>query len=304
MSTIVKSHEIVCYLWLIMNIKTPLKYKSLILCVLLFCIISCNTTTDNNFTETVKISLREVGHQLLLANQDSTTLVKPVINISDNKFQVSFENTISIQPDSLVTIIKSSFEKTNLPQQYITEVNRCYDNEVAYSYAMKEEVEQGIIPCIGRELKNECYLVTVHFTNIAKSNSNKIMYICVLVFVVLTMFAIFLYKQKPKDVIETQELNYSTLGLFKFYPEQNKLIKEATEINLSKKECEILALFVAKPNQIIKREELIKKVWEDNGVVVGRSLDTYISKLRKKLKEDESIKLTNIHGVGYKLEVV
>ncbi|MGY8908461.1 MAG: helix-turn-helix domain-containing protein [Flavobacteriales bacterium] len=72
---------------------------------------------------------------------------------------------------------------------------------------------------------------------------------------------------------------------------------------MSKKECEILQIFVANPNQIIKREELTKKVWEDHGVFVGRSLDTYISKLRKKLKNDDSIKLTNIHGVGYRLDL-
>ena len=52
-----------------------------------------------------------------------------------------------------------------------------------------------------------------------------------------------------------------------------------------------------------RTEDLTKKVWEDNGVFVGRSLDTYISKLRKKLQTDESIKLTNVHGVGYKLEL-
>ena len=65
----------------------------------------------------------------------------------------------------------------------------------------------------------------------------------------------------------------------------------------------MLELFVARPNEIIKRDELTKRVWEDNGVFVGRSLDTYISKLRKKLKGDTSIKLTNVHGVGYKLEL-
>lgn len=65
----------------------------------------------------------------------------------------------------------------------------------------------------------------------------------------------------------------------------------------------MLEIFVANPNQIIKREELTKKVWEDHGVFVSRSLDTYISKLRKKLKDDSSIQLINIHGVGYKLEV-
>lgn len=80
-------------------------------------------------------------------------------------------------------------------------------------------------------------------------------------------------------------------------------MQQATEINLSKKECELLAIFVANPNQIIKRDELTKRVWEVHGVFVGRSLDTYISKLRKKLKDDKTIKFTNVHGVGYKLEV-
>ena len=109
-------------------------------------------------------------------------------------------------------------------------------------------------------------------------------------------------KSKPESA--TQETgSMEKLGSFYFYPEQNKLVKEAQEIALSRKECELLALFVASPNQIIKRDELTKRVWEDNGVFVGRSLDTYISKLRKKLKADTSIKLTNIHGVGYKLEL-
>ena len=61
--------------------------------------------------------------------------------------------------------------------------------------------------------------------------------------------------------------------------------------------------FDTNANQVVKREELTKKVWEDNGVIVGRSLDTYISKLRKKLQQDETIKLTNVHGIGYKLEI-
>ena len=82
------------------------------------------------------------------------------------------------------------------------------------------------------------------------------------------------------------------------------MVKSAVEISLSKKECELLEIFFENLNDIVKREELEKRVWEDNGVFVGRSLDTYISKLRKKLKEDNAIKLTNIHGVGYKLEVI
>ena len=97
--------------------------------------------------------------------------------------------------------------------------------------------------------------------------------------------------------------NGINIGSFQFYPEQHKLIQKAIEIALSKKECELLEIFVANANQIVTREALTKKVWEDNGVIVGRSLDTYISKLRKKLQKDSTIKLTNVHGIGYKLEV-
>jgi DNA-binding response OmpR family regulator len=111
------------------------------------------------------------------------------------------------------------------------------------------------------------------------------------------------YKRKSSEKSIEINSNFITGGSFTFYPEQNKLMQKTKEISLSKKECELLEIFVANPNKIIKREELTKKVWEDNGVFVGRSLDTYISKLRKKLKDDESIQLINIHGVGYKLEI-
>lgn len=131
---------------------------------------------------------------------------------------------------------------------------------------------------------------------------SKLIYILILGFLILATYLF--YKRKKKDNCNDINNNYKTIGSFQFYPEQNKLIKEAVEINLSKKECELLAIFIAKPNQIIKRDELTKRVWEDQGVFVGRSLDTYISKLRKKLKDDESIKLTNVHGIGYKLEII
>jgi len=50
-------------------------------------------------------------------------------------------------------------------------------------------------------------------------------------------------------------------------------------------------------NQIVKRDLLIKEVWEDNGVFIGRSLDVFISKIRKKFGNDNSMNITNVHGV-------
>lgn len=264
-------------------------------------VTSCTKSSETTISETVKLALRDVGHRLLLNNQDSTSLVKPVIDLGNSKYQLSFENQLAISPDNLVTIIKQSFEKTQLPQHYLVEVMQCQDGEVAYSYQMNENVEKGIIPCSDRALHHGCYKIQIRFNNLPKENTNSIIVIILTVLGVLSLLVF--YKRRRKIRPNSEDQQYEAIGRFKFYPEQHKLIKEATEISLSNKECELLSLFIAKPNQIITRYELTKKVWEDNGVIVGRSLDTYISKLRKKMQDDTSIKLTNVHGVGYKLEV-
>lgn len=65
------------------------------------------------FSEVVKIALRDVGNQLLLANQDSTSLVLPVVKLEKSKYQLSFENTLSFDPSDLVSIVKESFQKAD-----------------------------------------------------------------------------------------------------------------------------------------------------------------------------------------------
>ena len=270
---------------------------------LLALVLSCATEQNNDFSERTKIALRDVGNKLLLSNQDSTSLILPVVALETNKYQISFNSPLSFEPGTLVSIVQESFETSQLPKHYRVEVLQCSDREVAYSYQMSVEDESTIIPCAGRYLPAACYTIEVKFTNrIVGLERNDVLYYAIILLVLIFVGFLIFKNSKPKP---TQQNNGASqkLGGFYFYPEQNKLVKEAIEIPLSKKECELLALFVANPNQIIKRDELTKRVWEDNGVFVGRSLDTYISKLRKKLRADTSIKLTNIHGVGYKLEV-
>ncbi len=261
--------------------------------------------TNNNFSALAKVALRDVGHQLLQAKNDATSVVLPVIEKSTNRFVLSFEAQLAINPDSLIRFTQQSFQKAKLPNTYLLEVFQCNTSEVAYSYTMNKNKNKAIIPCRGRILPQQCYRIEVQFTDVSTSKNVPMAWYYIL-FSAAALALILQFKKKPsvanQTTITTNE-NYTAIGSFQFYPEQNKLVKQAQEISLSRKECEILAIFIDKPNQIIKREELIKKVWEDQGVVVGRSLDTYISKLRKKLKDDDRIKLTNVHGVGYKLEV-
>lgn len=264
-------------------------------------VISCSKR--DAFSERVKVSVRSIGHELLLSAHDMTSLVLPVKELNASRYQLSFQNNLEIHPDSLVSIVNRSFSAANFSTHYILEVKDCEHKEVVYSYEMQQTEESSIIPCRGRLLPTACYIIEIQFLQKQLTTSQPwILYGGLLVLLFIGVF-VFLRNRNKKEVVSETSEDIQTLGIFEFYPEQNKLVKQATEISLSKKECELLAIFISKPNEIVKREELTKKVWEDNGVFVGRSLDTYISKLRKKLKDDVSIKITNIHGVGYKLEI-
>ena len=82
------------------------------------------------------------------------------------------------------------------------------------------------------------------------------------------------------------------------------LILELQKIQLSEKENKLLHLLLKKPNETTAREHLLKEIWENEGVfVISRNLDVLISKLRKKLATDPSVRITNSHGKGYKLEM-
>ena len=74
-------------------------------------------------------------------------------------------------------------------------------------------------------------------------------------------------------------------------------------LELSNKETELLTLLHSHANEPMERSVLLEKVWGDEGNYVGRTLDVFISKLRKKLEADPSVKIVNIRGVGYKLIV-
>ena len=284
-----------------MHKKNVFTILLLAIAILGFLSFSDSSGKNKDFSERVKVVLREVGHQLLLSNKDSVSLVLPIKEVSKVKFSLSFQEELSFKPNILVDIVKEIFEKSSLPKEYRVEVIRCLDKEVAYSYEIHELEEQTIIPCSGRFLPKNCYTIEVRF--LKDNSSNSWLFYLFIPIILGIIYNRFVVKEKEINIIEENNEDHSKFGSFRFYPKENKLIQEAKEIPLSKKECELLEIFVANPNQIIKREELTKKVWEDNGVFVGRSLDTYISKLRKKLKDDASIQLINIHGVGYKLEV-
>jgi len=72
---------------------------------------------------------------------------------------------------------------------------------------------------------------------------------------------------------------------------------------LTQKEADLLRFFVRNKNEVLKRSDILETLWGEDDYFMGRSLDVFISRLRKYLKEDTSLKIENIHGVGFRLKV-
>lgn len=110
---------------------------------------------------------------------------------------------------------------------------------------------------------------------------------------------------KRIDLIDSQEIETSfKLGSIIFDSENFKLVyADQEEKKLTKKEAKILLLLVQNKNKVLTRDIVLNAVWGQDDYFVGRSLDVFITKLRKYLKSDESVTINNIHGVGFKLEL-
>ncbi|MCB0372453.1 MAG: winged helix-turn-helix transcriptional regulator [Muricauda sp.] len=281
-------------------------YGGTFLLMLAFSFSSFSPNDDEKtFSSLAKIGLRNAGNTLLLQNNDSTSLVLPVVELEKNNFRLSFEKELVIVPDSLVSAIHKNFMALGLPNEYLVEVMLCDSKKVSYSYSISNNEEKNIIPCLGRNLPLDCYTI-----NVLINRDSLLLGISLGLFLyawlILGAFAMLLfYYSKISRTSESQDtLAYATIGDYRFYREQNKLEKNGKNVQLTSKESELLQIFCDNQNHVVKRDLLIKKVWEDKGVFVDRSLDTFISKLRKKFKDDNRINLLNVHGVGYKLEIV
>lgn len=97
---------------------------------------------------------------------------------------------------------------------------------------------------------------------------------------------------------------FYTIGKYTFDFMNQLLTMNDFVSKLTKKESELLKLLCDNRDKVLKRETALKKIWGEDDYFMGRSMDVYITKLRKYLKDDPTITIINVHGTGFKLEVI
>ncbi len=107
-------------------------------------------------------------------------------------------------------------------------------------------------------------------------------------------------KRSQTDNAEPEEIKSCKVGHFDFYFDNLTLQAKDEKRILTYKEAELLKYFCENSNAVLSRSDILKNVWGSDDYYLGRSLDVFISRLRKYLKSDPNIKIINLHGIGFR----
>jgi hypothetical protein len=274
----------------------------LLLFISVICAAFSMTGSDDFDMARREVLLRRIGHELLLQSGDSTSRVLPVKKIAENEYQISFENELTFQADSLVNTTRRLLAKDPLTSDYVVNVLNSGKSGVAYGYAISKNKKDDIVACVGRKQPRAPYMIDIKFKPTGMNTVKNEFLLGGLPFLAFVGFILLGYRPRKALPIDTYVKTF-ILGSVLFDAQQRQLIINKSAIDLTGTETRLLLIFALSPNKTIERSRLQKEIWEDEGVIVGRSLDMFISKLRKKLEPDPNINIVVIRGKGYKLEV-
>jgi DNA-binding winged helix-turn-helix (wHTH) protein len=266
-----------------------------------------------------QVAMRMVGHQLMLSVGDSTSRILP-IERTDDQYLIRFESEFGFSPDSLALVVDGVIERTQVAKDYIVEVAACETDQVVYSYEVAAIADSSVLACRGRDLPRDCYYLMITIVDPTATVSTdltepdllseytsgdynevfKLIFLLVLVMLILLSVVLVMVKKKTES---NADPNMIRIGEYRFNKRNMELLFGDERIELTSKECDLLQLLCDSTNDTVERETILKMVWGDEGDYVGRTLDVFISKLRKKLEADSNVRITNIRGIGYKLIV-
>ena len=247
----------------------------------------------------VEVVLRTIGHQLLLSAKDSTSRVLPVKKSAENTYQISFQHEVGFLSDSLINIVHRAFQKTALAANYIVNLKNCEQKQTVLAFEMNSKTGD-LTPCRGRTLEVGCYMIEIELLR-ANTFNFRWLWLLIIPLIVAGFYLKGKFQKEESKESVPDSTDYIQVGSFQLYPAKNVLKSGHKGITLSENETKALEIFAQHLNQVVEREKLMKEIWEDKGlVVISRNVDVLVSKLRKKLADDPSIKIVNVPGRGYK----
>lgn len=262
------------------------------------------------------VVMRMLGHELLQCLGDYESRVLPIA-YEEEAYKITFEESFTFDPEDVSTVARQVMLSSGLAQNILVKVQDCKTEETVHAFVTGNAPIPDMLPCGGRDLPESCYylLVTVlpdlslgqqlppsntPSLQLASGPLSILQWGIVLLIVLLAGSAYFVFLKRAEEISDPYLLE---IGDHRFDTKNMTLSYGENSVELSNKEAALLTLLHTSANEPLEREEILRKVWGDQGGYIGRTLDVFISKLRKKLEPDDRVKIVNIRGVGYKLVV-
>lgn len=278
-------------------------YKNILWVIFTLClpIVGMSQSTDQQ----MKLLIRAIGDAFLLQAQDSTTLILPILK-TEQGYVMQIDQPILFEPNALSSAVHQVMEQVFFYEELFVETRKCDSPEVVHSFKASLTKAHTLLPCKQRLDQKGCY--QFYFTvintptttkSIPKNNTSYSYGLLLVMGVILIVFLRIVFKrQKLKQ--DTTDTTIS-IGQYQLNKTTMELVFKAQSMTLTAKETDLLYLLYAHRNTTLDKSFILNAVWGDSGDYVGRTLDVYISKLRKKLALDSRIKIINVRGVGYRL---
>lgn len=247
------------------------------------------------------LAMRAIGDDLLHSVHDHHTPVPPIQQVDPETLRLKFTKPIPIDPDELMRISLKHIS-SYISSKAIVHVIDAETEEIVYGFEI-DHVEKKDIQCLGRTLPSSSYWLEVSFYDQKQTYFEASMPALSLAGVSLFLFAFFGLTVSKRKIVKPEESDLVQKSDFKLNAERNQIIFEEQIIQLTDKEMEILSILFQHEGSLVSREHLINEVWIKKGVVTGRSLDMYISRLRKKIETISNVQVLNHHGKGYILKI-
>ncbi|GAB2586824.1 winged helix-turn-helix domain-containing protein [Spirosoma areae] len=276
---------------------------------------------NRRFGQKVNLALRRTAHHLLIENGDSTTRIAPVSQLNATTFVVRLEHPFDY--GRLPALLQQSLAVHEINDSYDVAVLDCTTGELQLGYNFRDVTGDYDVPCGGRNQKQGCYTLQLTFAATAATRQSALLWWPWAIGFVLLGGAYVVWRETAGTLAqsmahgagheekwtksletpasESEPLLY--VGNVSFRPANQSVNIGGNTYPLTYREAKLLHLFLRHPNQLLERDFILKSVWEDEGIIVGRSVDVFVSRLRKLLQPDPTVKLVAVHGVGYRLEV-
>jgi hypothetical protein len=280
----------------------------LLLVTLTSALVPASTTNERK----TSLALRQIGHDYLAGCGDSTSRIPAVAETADGNLLLRLEQEIDY--DTIARIARAVMASYGIRQDYTLALEDCTSGEIFLGSFWN--ADEGLLPgnsaaCTGRDQEARCANLSITFHGEARAEVPLGSWLLGGLGVLL-LFAGPLTRRStespaeapvPVSALDSLKKPLQLTPACSFDATTQLLRVGATEHQLTYREGQLLAYLAARPNEILQRQNIHDAVWGVDGIITGRSLDVFVSRLRKKLAVDEGLEIKTVHGVGYQFLV-